>query len=346
MKWVAIVIVVLVVVSGGLVYKLIDDSKLSKGKSSASQEQMVIGFLMASNSSERWVQDRTLFVERAEALGAKVRVLEAGVDADLQERQAENLILQGVNVLVVVAQDGERASAIIDKAHAAGIKVIAYDRLIKNPALDYYISFDSVKVGESAAQGVVNVVNKGTFAYVGGSKTDTNAYLVQEGAFNVLQPLIDNGDIELVYNDFTEDWKPEIAYAQIKNLLDDGVALDAVVAANDGTASGVIRALEEKGLAGKVPVSGQDASLAAVQFVANGKQTVTVYKPIKALAEKSAEVAIAIIKGEPVVTNSTIENGAARTPAILLDVVSVTKDTIDSTVIKDGFRTREEIYGE
>lgn len=301
---------------------------------------------MASNSSERWVTDKELFTKRAEELGAHVRVLEAGIDADLQERQAENLILQGVDVLVIVPQDSEQAGAIIDKAHAAGIKVIAYDRLIKNPALDYYVSFDSVKVGETAAQGVINVVEKGAFAYVGGSKTDINAYLVQEGAFNILQPLIDRGDITLVYNNFTEDWKPEIAYTNIKELLASGATIDAVVAANDGTASGVIRALEEYGLAGKVPVSGQDASLTAVQAVASGKQTITVYKPIRALAYKAAELAVAITRGEPVETNGTIENGSANTPAYLLDVIGVTKDTIDDTVIKDGFRTQEEVYGQ
>lgn len=345
MKWIVITVLVLVLVSGGLAFKFIFDSKSNSAVVASPEKQIVIGFLMASNSSERWIQDRNLFVARAEELGAKVRVLEAGTDADLQDKQAESLILQGVDVLVVVPQDADKAANIVDKAHKANIKVVAYDRLIKNPALDYYISFDSVKVGESAAQAIVDVVPKGKFAFVGGSKTDTNAYLVKEGAFNVLQPLIEKGDIELVYNEFTEDWKQEIAYANMKQFLASGGMVDAVVASNDGTAAGVIRALDEIGLAGKVPISGQDASLQAVQFVANGKQTVTIYKPIKSLAQKSAEVAVAITRNENVVMNNTIENGNVRTQAYLLDVVSVTKDTIDETVLKDGFRTREEIYG-
>lgn len=346
MKWALSITLLLVLISGLVAAKLINDSRIEREVASSPTKDAVIGLLMASNSSERWVTDKELFIKRAEELGATVRVFEAGIDADLQERQAENLILQDVDVLVIVPQDGERAASIIDKAHAAGIQVIAYDRLIKNPALDYYVSFDSVKVGESAAQGVIDVVNTGAFAYVGGSKTDTNAYLVQEGAFRVLQPLIDRGDITLVYNDFTEDWKPEIAYTNIRHLLATGVKLDAVVAANDGTASGVIRALDEYGLAGTVPVSGQDASLTAVQYVANGKQTITVYKPIRSLAYKAAEIAAAVTHGETVETNGTIQNGNALTPAFLLDVVSVTKDTIDDTVIRDGFRTREEVYGQ
>ncbi len=247
---------------------------------------------------------------------------------------------------MIVPQDAEQSAVIVEKAHEAGIKVIAYDRLVKNPALDYYVSFDNVKVGESQAQGVVDVVGTGKFAYIGGSEKDTNAFLVKEGSMKVLEPLIASGDIEIVFDSFTEDWKQDVAYTNMKRFLQTGGTVDAVVAANDSTAAGVIRALEEVGLAGKVPVSGQDASLAAVQFVANGKQTVTVYKPIKNLAYKSAEIAVAVMKGESVVTNNSIENGSVRTPAFLLDVVSVTKDTIEETVIKDKFLTREEIYGQ
>lgn len=312
-----------------------------------STSDIVIGLLMASNSSsiERWAKDRNFFIERAEELGASVVVFESGTDKELQQKQAENLILQGVNALVVIAQDADEASIIVDKAHAAGIKVIAYDRLIKNPRLDYYVSFDSIKVGEAEAQGVLDVVSKGNFAYVGGSESDTNAHLVREGVFNVLQPLIDSGDIKIVYDDFTPDWRQDFAYANIKALLASGGTVDAVVAANDSTATGVIAALEEVGLAGLVPVSGQDASLEGVRSLINGTQTVTVYKPIKDLAYRSAEVAVAVAKGESVQTSHTIQNTTSLTPAILLNVTPVTIRNIDETVIKDGFLKKEEVYG-
>lgn len=347
MKWALLITVLLVLISGVLAFNFVNNSRPQNSELSGRQDQIVIGFLMASNSSsiERWIKDRDFFVEKAEELGAKVVVFDAGIDADLQQTQAENLILQGVDVLVVVPQDAVQSAIIVDKAHEAGIKVIAYDRLIKSPSLDYYISFDNVKVGESEAQGVLDVIDTGKFAYVGGSETDTNAFLVKEGAFKILQPLIDNKQIELVFDEFTEDWKQDVAYTNMKQYLRDGGTVDAVIAANDSTAAGVILALEEVGLAGKVPVSGQDASLAAVQFIVNGKQTVTVYKPIKDLAYKSAEFAVALIKGESVETNNTILNGNVHTPAYLLDVVSVNKDNIADTVIKDGFLTREEIYG-
>ena len=233
---------------------------------------------------------------------------------------------------------------IIDDAHKAGIKVIAYDRLINNPALDYYVSFDSVKVGKYEAQGIVDVAPKGNFAYVGGSDVDANASLVKEGAFSVLQPRIDSGDIKLVFNESTPGWSQEIAYKNIKNFLAQGGSLDAVVAANDSTAAGVIQALEEAGLAGKVPVSGQDAALSALQNIVTGTQTVTVYKPLKDLAFKAAEMAVGIASGKQIETTGTTANGTVRTPSYLLDVVAVTKNNIEQTVIKDGFHTAAEIY--
>ncbi len=307
-------------------------------------DRIVIGFSMASFRIERWTSDRDLFIERANELGAEVNMMSADDDADLQNRQAENMILQGVDVIVVVAHDSEKASYIIDKAHEAGIKVIAYDRLIKDCDLDYYISFDNVKVGEQQAQEVVNVVSKGNFAYIGGSPTDNNAFLLKEGSFNVLQPLIDSGDINVVLDNFTDGWLPELAYETMKNYLENGGRIDAVIAANDGTASGAILALDEFGLGGTVPVSGQDASLGACQYIAEGKQTVTVYKPIKDIAYKAAEMAVAAANGKAIDTNSVVNNGQKDVPSYLLDVVAVTKDNMIDTVIEDGFQTYENVY--
>jgi D-xylose transport system substrate-binding protein len=340
MKKVALIVILgLLVMASGCV----QDTQTTEVPSDG-QDKIVIGLSMATLRTERWATDRDLFVAKARELGAEVKVLSADDDAELQNRQAENLILQGVDVLVVIAQDGEAASYIVDKAHEASIKVIAYDRLIKDSDLDYYISFDNVKVGEEQARGVLEAVDEGNFAYIGGSPTDNNAYLVKEGSFNLLQPLIDNGSITLVLDNFTKDWKPEIAYDTMKAYLEAGGEIDAVVAANDGTASGVIAALEEYGLDGKVPVSGQDASLAACQSIVEGKQTVTVYKPIKSIASMTAEMAIAAVKGENVETETTVNNGKIDVPSYLLDVVAVTKDNMMDTVIKDGFQNYEDVY--
>jgi D-xylose transport system substrate-binding protein len=303
-----------------------------------------IGLSLGTLREERWQYDRDQFMKAAQKQGAYVQVMSANSDADIQISQVENFISQGVNVIVVVPQDGVSAAKIVEAAHKANIKVIAYDRMIKNSDLDYYVSFDNVKVGKLEADGVVAAVNKGNFAYIGGSPTDNNASLVKEGSMETLNPLIKNGSVKLVVDSFMKDWSPDEAYKTIKAYLDKGGKLDAVVAANDGTAGGVIRALAEYDLAGKIPVSGQDAELAACQRIVAGTQTVTVYKPISALAAKAADIAVAIAKGNVPTSNNQVNNGKIDVPSFLLDPVLVTRETMDTTVIKDGFHTRDQVY--
>lgn len=342
-KVISVVVVLIVVIVVGVIgFQVL--TKQSTLPSIGQDKSVIIGLSLGTLREERWATDRDLFIQRAKELGASVNVEEANSDADKQNTQIENLINQGVSVIVIVPQDGVKAAEAVEKAHKAGIKVIAYDRLIKNSDLDLYISFDNVKVGELEAKGVVSVVNKGNFAYIGGSPTDNNASLVKQGSMIVLEPLIKSGQIKLVVDKFSKDWKFDEAYKNIKPYLDSGGKLDAVVAANDGTAFGVIQALKEKGLAGDVPVSGQDAELAACQRIVEGTQTVTVYKPIKSLAYKAAELALDLAQGKMVNTNSATNNGKIDVPSYLLEPVSVTKDNMMDTVIKDGFHSYEEVY--
>ena len=304
-----------------------------------------IGFSLGTLREERWQRDIDLFTARAEALGATVIPAYANDDSKLQITQAEDLILQKVDVLVVVAQDGDAAAQIVQEAHAAGIKVVAYDRLINDPTLDLFVTFDSRIVGKLEAQEMVRRVPKGIYAYIGGSTTDNNAFLHKEGAMGVLQPLIDKGDITLAVNSFTDGWKPDIAYKTMSAYLATGKKVDAVVAANDGTAGGVVQALTEHGLAGKVPVTGQDADLAACQRIVAGTQVATVYKPISVEAGQAAEDAVALARGGTVDAGGTIPVASASVPARLLVPTLVTKENLDSTVIKDGFQSREAVYG-
>jgi len=303
-----------------------------------------IGFLLGTLREERWLKDRDLFVAAAQKQGAYVQVMNANSDATLQISQADNLISQGVNVLVVVPQDAASAATIVADAHKANTKVIAYDRMITNSDLDYYVSFDSVRVGKMQAEGVVAVKNKGNFAYIGGSPTDNNATLLKQGSMSVLDPLIKNGSIKLVVDGFMADWNPDLAYTAIKKYLAGGGKLDAVVAANDGTAGGVIRALKEYHLDGKVPVSGQDAELSACQAIVQGTQTMTAYKPISALADKAADIAVILAKGGTPPTTGKMNNGKIDVSSYLLDPILVTKETMDATVIKDGYQTRAQVY--
>lgn len=308
------------------------------------EKPVVIGLSLGTVREERWFKDRDFFIKRAQELGAVVSVALSDYDADKQNSQIENFISQGVSVIVIIPADSEKLVDVVKKANDAGVKVIAYDRLVKNSNIDLYVSFDSVKVGELEASSVTSLVDKGNFAYIGGSITDNNAILLKEGSMQVLQPKIDNGDIKLVIDTFTPDWKPAEAYKTIKNYLDSGGTLDAVIAASDAPASGVVQALKEKGLAGKIPVSGQDAELSAVQRLVAGTQTSTVYKPIDSLAYIAAEIAVALAKGKPVEVNSSIDNGKIMVPAYLLSPILVTKDNIMDTVIKSGYQTYKDVY--
>lgn len=316
-----------------------------KGSNSSKEGSIKIGFSLDTLQEERWQKDRDLFKAAAEKLGATVEVLAANSDDAKQIAQAESLISQGVDVLVVVPHNAEATAAIVEKAHEAGIKVLAYDRLIKNSDVDLYVSFDNERVGEMQAEAIVAQVPKGKYVYIGGSEADNNAHLFKKGAMNVLQPYIDKGDIQIVYDQWSKDWNPAAALSNMENALTaNNNEIDAVVAANDGTAGGAIQALTSQGLAGKIPVSGQDAELAAAQRIIEGTQTMTVYKPIKSLAETAADLAIKLAKDEDVGADKTVNNGKIDVPSILLDPIAVTKDNIDDTIIADGFHSKEDVY--
>lgn len=311
----------------------------------ADTEKPYIGFLLDTLKEERWYKDKALFEEQIMSQGGQVKTLAANGNDDIQIKQAELLIEEGVDVLVVVPHDATISAKIVELAHQAGIKVISYDRLIKDAEVDYYISFDNEKVGELQAAEILKKVDSGNFAYIGGAESDNNAILFRQGAMNILQPLIDSGKIKLVYDQYTDEWKPENAMNNMKNALKQhGNNIDAVVAANDGTAGGVIQSLGDVGLAGSVPVSGQDAELAGVRRIIDGLQTMTVYKSINKLAIESADLAMKVAKGEEVKTDNTINNGKKDIPSIFLEPVAITKDNIQDTIIKDGYLTEEEVF--
>lgn len=304
-----------------------------------------IGLSMDDLRLERWQHDRDLFVQKANELGADVLVQSANGDDSTQFSQAENLISQGIKVLVVIPHNGDAMAPIVEEAHKSGVKVLAYDRLITNSDVDYYISFDNVRVGELQADALIKAVPKGNYFLLGGSPTDNNAKLFRQGQMNILQPLIDKGDIKVVGDQWVKDWLPEEALKIVENALTaTNNNIDAIVASNDSTAGGAIQALAAQKLDGKVAVSGQDADLAACQRIVEGKQTMTVYKPIKNLATNAAQLAVAMAKGESIDTNGKVNNGKTDVPSILLTPIAVNKDNMAETVIKDGFQKLEDVY--
>jgi D-xylose transport system substrate-binding protein len=311
-----------------------------------SKKKIKIGMSIDDLRLERWQKDRDIFKKAAEELGAEVIVVSANGDSQKQLTDAENLLSQGIDVLVIIPNNGEVMAPIVDEAHKAGVKVLAYDRLITNSDVDFYISFDNVKVGELQAQAIVEKMPKGNYFLMGGSPTDNNARLFREGQMKVLQPLIDSGDIKVVGDQWVKDWLPEEALKIMENALTaNNNNIDAVIASNDSTAGGAIQALNAQGLAGKVPISGQDADLAGVKRIVEGTQTMTVYKPIKALAEKAAQIAVELGRGEEIEANGVTNNGKIDVQSYLLSPIAVTQENLKETIIKDGFQTESDVYG-
>lgn len=306
-----------------------------------------IGLSLDTLKEERWQRDRDLFVERARELGAVVLVQAANSNDALQNSQAENLLTQGVDVLVVVPHNGKSAATIVRSAKKAGVPVIAYDRLILDSDLDLYLSFDNVRVGEMQAEYLVKRRPRGNYVLIGGAPTDHNAVLFRQGQRRVLDPLVKRGDIRIVADQWAADWQPVEALKIMENALTRNAnRVDAVVASNDGTAGGAVQALAGQGLAGRVLVSGQDADLAACRRIVEGTQSMTVYKPIHRLARTAAEIAVALAQGASLnLETRPVPNGFKDVPSVLLEPVAVDASNLAETVLADGFHKVEDVYG-
>lgn len=308
--------------------------------------RLKIGLLMDDVEQERWQRDRDLFVARAKELRAEVLVRAADGDQAMQLKQAEELLKEGVKVLVVVPHDTDQAAAVVEAAKRQNVPVISYDRLIRNADIDLYVSFDNVKVGEMQARYLLDRAPRGNYLLIGGAPTDYNAKLLREGQMKVLTPAIRRRDVRLVGDSWTDNWLASEAQAHTAAALKRAHNnLVAVVASNDVTAGGVVQALDQQGLAGKVLVSGQDAELPAMRRLVAGTQAMTVYKPITPLARTAARAAVDLADGDRVDGTSTVDNGRKSVPAMLLDPISVDKGNLEAIVIADRFHKRDDVFG-
>jgi D-xylose transport system substrate-binding protein len=308
-------------------------------------DQAVVGLLIHSYDSERWENDRDFFIEKVQELGGIVKVEVAENDVNKQLEQAKAMLESGVDVLVVVPVDQFAAAEIVKEAHDRDIKVISYDRLIKNCKLDYYVSTDNVKIGELQANYLTRIKPVGKYALIGGAKNDNNSIFLALGQMNELAPLIEKGDIKIVYNEFTEEWAEDEGYEHTKNILKSNSDVDAIIAGNDAIAMGVIKALRENGKEGSVLIAGMDADLENLKEIVAGHQTCTVYKPYEKLAATAAELAMKLGRGEECErTFQTISNGEILVPAVFHDGMLVNRENLKLTVISEGYQKEEEIY--
>lgn len=315
------------------------------GPALASPEHPKVGFSIDDLRVERWTHDRDDFVAAAKALGATVNVQSADANEERQTAQIENLISRGMDVIVIVPFNGKVLGNVINEAKQAGIKVVAYDRLILDADIDAYVTFDNERVGEMQAQGVLEAKPSGNYFMMGGSPTDNNSKFLRDGQMKVLQPAIDAGKVKVVGAQWVPEWSATTALQIMEDALTSNKnMIDGVVASNDAEAGGVVQALKAQGLAGKTAVSGQDADLAAIQRIKAGTQTVTVYKPLRSIASTTAEIAVDLAKGTKPPSTTQLNNGKKDVPTTLLTPTLITKANWN-TVVKDGFYTEAQIDG-
>jgi D-xylose transport system substrate-binding protein len=303
-----------------------------------------IGFSMDTLKEERWNRDKELVEQRCKEVGAECEVQVANGDDNTQVKQCDNLLTKGIDVLIVAPHNGQIAASIVEAAHRQNVPVISYDRLIKNADVDLYVSHQVVKIGEMQGQYAFDHMPKGNYVLIGGAPTDNNATLLREGQMKALKAAIDRGDIKVISDQFAKDWQATEALRITEDALTKtGNDIQAIVASNDGTAGGAISALPPQ-LVGKVLVTGQDAELVACQRIVDGKQTMTIYKPIKPLAFSAVDSAIKLAHGEKLDTKDAINNGKKDVPSILQEPIVVDKANMMQTVIKDAYHKMDEVY--
>jgi D-xylose transport system substrate-binding protein len=312
-----------------------------------------IAWLLPESKTARYEsQDNPNFQREVKSLCSDCDIIYSNADQDAakQQQQAEAAITQGAEVMVLDPVDAAAAGAIVTRANQSDIPVVSYDRLLTDVDIDYYISFDNVRVGRLQGESLVSKLEEdgngdGTIVMINGAPTDNNAKLFKQGATSVF----DKSDLKIGRDFDTPDWSPDEAQQEmeqsITSLGNDGFV--GVYAANDGTAGGAIAAMKSAGIDPSTrPTTGQDAELAAIQRILVDEQYMTVYKAIKPEAEAAAQLAVALVRGEDPpsgLVNGEVDNGMEQVPSVLLTPVAVTKDNIQDTVVKDGFWTADQI---
>jgi D-xylose transport system substrate-binding protein len=295
-----------------------------------------IGFLMDSYITDRWYIDQKYVVETIKGLGGECQVEIPYGDASEQIKLAQKLIDSKVDVLIVVASDANKAAEIVAMGKKANIPVISYDRLIQSKDLAYYISFDNEKVGEIQAQYALSKVPKGNYVLINGPVTDYNGILFRKGQLKVLEPHIKSGKVKILLDHVLSDWSEMEAMMKVSESFSGNTTQpDVIIAANDALANGAILSLNKDRL-GKVVITGQDADVIGLKNVISGNQSMTVYKSIKTLAIRAAEVAMELAKTKKIANGKMMKFGDLEVNAELLPAIAVDKSNYLDTVVKDG----------
>ncbi len=303
-----------------------------------------IGFVLATMNEERYSKDRSYFQDFAKTRGADVEFASCDDKVDVQTSKVETLLSKSIDVLVIQPVNGEAASSIVALAKKENVPVVAYDRIIKNADIDLYVTQDSFKVGViQAEEAVLTTKEKGNYVLLMGEAGHSVADEITRGVLSVLDK---HPQIHVVVKQNHPGWSTALALSTVENALTRYKNnVQAILANNDGMALGAVQALEEQKLTGKVFVAGADADLTAVKDIVQGKQSLTVLKGIKPLAEAAVNAAISLAKKDPVKSDATMNNGKIEVPVINTPVTRVVKSNIGETIIQSGFHTQEAVYG-
>ncbi len=324
-----------------------EETEEAAEETEASGEAVTIGVSWNNYNEERWAKSDEPAIQAAlDEAGASYISSDAGSSETQQLADVENLISQGADAIIILAQDGTAILPAVQSAIEQGVPVVAYDRLIEDAGA-LYITFDNVEVGRMQASVIQELVPEGNYVFIKGNQADANADFLRGGQEEVLQEALDAGDIVNVGESYTDNWDPAIAQRNMEQILiQNDNDVDAVVASNDGTAGGVVAALEAQGLAGEVPVSGQDGDAAALNRIALGTQSVSVWKDARELGRAAGEAAVLLAQGTPLeeIPNTvTFESpDGNELISILLEPIPITEDNLD-VVIDAEWITQEEV---
>ena len=315
------------------------------GQASQEKDKLTIGVLFDFLSVESRVKQRDSLIELAEQYNVNLVFQSANGDERLQLQQAENLISQGVDAIAILAQNTEACKPIVLGCKEAGIPLIVIDRPIENEDIDIFVGLNNWLIGYMQVDYMLKIKPEGKWALLSGAPTDPLSRIWRDSWMERLQPYIDSGKIQIVADERCDNWDPNISLRYMENILtvnqDD---LDVAMVMNDGLGTGVTQALEARGLAGKVLMCGLDGETVAYQRIVQGKQAMTVAFDDVAIANAALMAAITAAKGEPMVTNGTIDNGFKQVPAFLIEPISVDINNLEEVVINGGLATREDVF--
>lgn len=307
------------------------------------EEKIQIGMSFDSFVIERWQRERDVFVSVAKEMGAEVNVQNAYGNIEEQKKQIDYFIKKGVDAIVIICIDSAELSDSVRKAKEAGIKIIAYDRLIEKADVDLYISFDNARVGTMMGEALIDAgIEGGSVLMLGGSTTDHNVTLVE----NAFKKVMREHQVEILDSFHAEGWRAELAGEYIYKNTQLVAKADAIMCGNDNLASQVVPALSETRLMDRKPVVGQDADLEACQRIVEGTQLMTVYKPVERLARRAAECTMDLVRGNKLegVDVTTMNDGAYVIPYVALLPVEVTEENMMDVIVASGFHMKEDVY--